>query len=431
MKGKGVSRLIEWGKTLLILFLAASAIYLLGETQFSEGMVSGVQSLLSSASSDKEEDRTQQSDPAVVRPLRLAMTLEGGQRYGVQYDLTETDAVFSSVSTLLAEALSSAGAPRRISERTWRDGLGEVGIYLDLHYPLPLTVLSGQLSEKERSTVSSDVVRRICLTAGQDDGVELLYINEGDGVVYSCSTTLSRRSHLEPVLAGRTANGALFAFEVPGMENVAPYVLLTATPQPVKYRSENPLKADATRIAELRGALSFQTRGSELDPVAGGLLVEGNDSLRLLEDGTLSFHTLGDSEFRFLLPENTRQGALDYTRELANATVGKWCGAAGLCLAGVQETDGGMEILYQYCLNGIPVELAEGTAAARFVVQNGAITDFSLYFRAYSATDETTLILPELQAAAVLGTAAKDENELMLIYQDGGGELISAGWIAN
>ena len=431
MKGKGRSRLIEWGKTLLILLLAASAIYLLGETQFSEGMLSRVQNLLSSTTPDQEENFVGQTDPAVVRPMRVVMTLEGGQRYGVQYDLTETDAAFSSVSTLLAEALSSAGAPKKINERAWRDGLSQAGIWMDLYYPLPLSVLSGHLDDVQRSTTASDAVRRLCLASGKDDSVELLYIREYDGAFYSCTTTLSRRTHLDPVLADQSANGATFAFEVPGMENVAPYLLLTAKPQPVIYRAENPLVSDDARIAELLKALSFQSRGNELDPLIGGLQVEGNDSLRLQENGMLSFHTLGDTEFRFLLSENTRQGALDYTQELANATVGKWCEGAGLCLAGVQESADGLEILYQYCLDGIPVELPGETAAARFAVRNGAVTDFTLYFRAYSPTDEVTRILPERQAAAALGSDAGEENELTLIYQDGGGETVSAGWIAN
>ena len=431
MKGKGRSRLIEWGKTLLIILLAASAIYLLGRTQFFEGMRGRVQSLLSATASDEREDFTGQSDPAVIRPMSVVMTLESGQRYGVQYDLAETDAVFSSVSTLLTEAVSSVDAPRKISERNWRDALGKEGIWLDLYYPLPLEVLSGHPDEGARSVHSSHAVRRLCLAAGREDSVELLYINEPDGVFYACTTTLSRRTHLEPVLAGWSANGAMFAFEVPGMENVAPYILLTATPKPVTYRSGNPLAGDSGRIAELLKKLSFQSRGNALDPLTGGLQVEGNDSLRLLESGLLTFHTLGDTEFRFLLSENTHQGALDYTQDLANATIGAWCEGAGLRLAGVQERADGLEILYQYCLDGIPVELPGGNPAARFVVRNGAVTDFSLYFRAYSPTGETTLILPELQAAAALGADAGEENELTLIYQDGGGERAGAGWIAN
>jgi len=429
MKGKGRFRLLEWGKSLLIILLAASAIYLLGETQFSEGMLGRMQSLLQSNSSEGEQAHSEHAEAVAVHPMKIAMTLEGGQRYGVQHDLAETDAVFSSVSTLLTEALSSAGAPRKVSERVWRSALGETGIYLDFYYPLPLIVLSGQLGDEQDSAVSSDAARRLCLAAGQNDSVNLLYINEKDGAFYSCATTLSRRSHLDPVLTGRSANGAMFAFEIPGLENVAPYLLVTTTPQPVKYRSENPLLGDSARIAEVLKALSFQARGNELDPLTGGLQVEGNDSLRLFENGMLTFHTLGDTDFRFLVSEDTRQAALDYTQDLANATLGAWCGGASLCLAGVQETADGLEILYQYCLNGIPVELPDGDAAARFVVRNGAITDFSLYFRAYSATGETTLILPERQAAAVLGTAA--ENELTLIYQDTGSEMVSAGWIAN
>ena len=430
MKGKGLSRLIEWGKTLLILFLAASAIWLLGKTQFSDNMLNSVQGLLNSAVSAPEDNLTEHTHHAVIRPLRTVMTMEGGQRYGVQYDLTETDMMFSSVSTLLAEALSSAGTPQKVSERTWRTALGNKGIYLDLYYPLPLAVLSGQLDEKQRSIVSTDVVRRICLAAGRNDSVDLLYINEENGFFYSCTTTLSRSSHLDPVLADRPANGAMFAFEVPGMEKAAPYMLLTATPQPVKYRSENPLVSGGGRIAELLDALGFQTRGNELESSAGGILVEGNDTLRLQGNGVLNFHTIGDDDFRFLLSEDTYQGALEYTQALAGTTVGKWCGGATLCLAGVQETEDGLEILYQYCLNGIPVELPKGNTAARFVVRNGAVTDFSLYFRAYSPTEETTLILPELQAAAILDSSARGENELTLIYQDGG-ETIAAGWIAN
>lgn len=430
MKGKRFSRLIEWGKTLLILLLAASAIYLLGKTQFSDGMLESVRGFLSSNAPDSEDGLVGHSDPTVIRPMRLVMTLESGQRYGVQYSLTESDAAFSSVSTLLAEALSSAAMPQKITERAWRDGLCQMGIYLDLQYPLPLTVLSGQFGEKERSAAPADAVRRLCLAVGRNDSLELLYINEEDGAFYSCATTLSRRSHLEPVLTGRSANGALFAFEVPGMETVAPYVLLTATPQPVTYRAENPLVSNSARMTELLDTLSFRVRGSELDPNTGGLLVEGNDSLRLSEDGTLAFHTIGDTDFRLLLSEDTVQGALDYTRDLTNATVGKWCGGATLCLAGVQETDGGLEILYRYCLNGIPVELPEGNPAARFVVRSGAVTDFSLRFRTYSVTEETTLILPELQAAAVLSASAAEGNELMLIYQDTGSDTVSAGWIA-
>ena len=431
MKGKGRTRLIEWGKSLLIVLLAISAAYLLGRTQFSEDVVSEVKGLLDRNSSSNSEELNTQTAPAVIHPMHIAINLDGGQRYGVQYDQKGTDAVFSSVSTLLSEALSSADTPRRITEQSWRTKLTGAGIYMDFYYPVSLNVLSEQLGEGQGNPALSGKARRICLAADQNDGVSLLYINEADGLAYSSVTTLSRTIHLDPVLEGQSPNGALFAFEVPGMEHTAPYMLLTSTPKPVVYQSGNPLLNDTARIEELLHTLSFQSRGAQLDPAAGGPLVEGNDSLRLFETGLLTFHTIGDSDFRFLLPEQTMQSALEYTQKLANATVGVWCGGANLCLAGVEETGNGTEILFQYCLNGIPVELPEGNVAARFLVYNGALTDFSLYFRAYTATEETTLILPELQAAAIMDAAAGQEDELTLLYRDMGGESVSAGWVAN
>lgn len=431
MKGKELARLVEWGKTLLIILLAISAVYLLGKTQFSRDVLGGVKGLLEGGISDHEQGRTEQVAAVAVRPMQIAFNLEDGQRYGVQYDLAETDSVSASISTLLSEAMSSAGTPQKISEYRWRSEISDVGIYLDFYYPLPLAVMAGQTEEGANQATLSAVARRICLAAGRNDEVSLLYISEEDGGYYSCTTTLSHEIHLTPVLDGQSANGAMFAFEVPGMENVAPYMLLTTTPQPVKYQTGNPLQVDESRVGDLLTALSFQARGSELDPVAGGLHVEGSDSLRLLESGVLTFHTFGNADFRFLPGENTLQSALDYTQELASATIGKWCGDANLSLSGVQESSEGLEILYQYGLNGVPVHLPEGAAAARFVIRGGAITDFSLYFRSYTATEETTLLLPERQAAAVMDATAQQGNELVLLYRDTGGEITGASWIAS
>lgn len=430
MKGKGRTRLIEWGKNLLIVLLAASALYLLGQTRFSVDIREEVIGFLDRSTSDSTEQLHTQTSAAKIRPFRITINLDQGQRYGVQYDPERVDEAYSSVSTLLFEALSSAGEPRRSTEERWRSQLAGSGIYVDFYYPVSLALLSGQMGEGQSNGALSGTVRRLCLSANSDGSLSLFYINEADGLVYSSKTTLSQAVHLDPVLERWSPNGALFAFEVPGMETVAPYVLLTSTPRPLIYRAGNPLLTDDSRVAQLLDALSFRSRGTQLDPAVGGALVEGNDSLRLLETGVLTFHTIGDDEYRFMLPDNTLQSALSYTQELADTTVGIWCGAASLCLAGVEEGPDGVEILFQYCLDGVPVELPEGNVAARFTIRNGAVTDFSLCLRTYSATEDVTLVLPELQAAAVLGDTSGQENELTLLYQDQGGEILGAAWIA-
>ncbi|MGN0968477.1 MAG: hypothetical protein ACI4O3_04330 [Oscillospiraceae bacterium] len=428
MKDKRRSRLVEWGKNLLILLLALSALYLLGRTQFSGGIADSIRGLLGHSQTDADPAYPQASS-VTVHPVRLAIYRDG-RRYGVQYDQEETDAAFSSLSTLLSEALGSAGAPEPVSERDWRSALCRTGIYMDFLYPVPLRTLSDWMGEGAGNTALTGTARRICLAADEDGGVSLFYINEGDGSYYSCGTTLTRDFHLNAAVADWSPNGAMFAFEVADMDALAPYTLLTATPQPAVYAAGNPLLEDGARVTELLNTLTFQPQGTALDPAAGGQLVEGNDSLRLSSSGVVTFHTIGDSGFRFPLPEDSTQGALDYVQALAETTVGAWCGQARLCLAGVEETADGLEITYQYSLNGAPVALPEDYAAARFVISGGAVTDFTLYLRSYTDTGETSVVLPEVQAAAAMNALDARGKELTLLYQDSGGTLVSAGWIA-
>lgn len=428
MGNKRRSRLIEWGKNLLILLLALSALYLLGRTQLSGGISDGVRGLLKDSAVNADSAPTR-SASVTVHPVRLAV-YQDGRRYGVQYSQDETDAAFSSLSTLLSEALGSAGAPEAVSEQDWRSALGSTGIYMDFLYPVPLQTLSGWWGDGQNNSALTGTARRICLAADAGGGVSLFFINEENGSYYACRTTLTRDFHLNEAVADWSPNGALFAFEVPDMEALEPYTLLTTTPEPVVYAAGNPLLEGSERVTELLNALAFHPQGTALDPAVGGQIVEGNDSLRLSDAGVVTFHTIGDSGFRFPLPEDSTQAALDYVQALAEATVGAWCGQARLCLAGVEETADGLEITFRYSLNGAPVALPEDRSAARFLVSGGAVTDFSLCLRSYSDTEETSIVLPEVQAAAAMEAMDVQGKELTLLYQDSGGTLVSAGWIA-
>lgn len=428
MRSKRRSRLVEWGKNVLILLLTISAVYLLGRTQVSGKLVDGVQGLLDRNPAESADTR-QEGSVSALHPLRVAV-YQDGQRYGVQYDEAAADTVYRELATLLSEAVGSMTLPEPVPEQTWRRALGSTGIYMDFLYPVPLAALSDWLEDEHRPLDLSGSARRICLAEDQSGGVSLFYINEEDGSYYACATTLSRQLHLAAAVEVYSPNGALFAFEVAEMDELEPYTLLTATPQPVTYSACNPLTEDRTRVAQLLDALTFQTGGEELDPATGGQLVEENDSLRLTQNGVLSYHVIGDEDFRFLIPENTVQGALDYVSALTESTVGAWCGEAGICLAGMEETAEGLEITFRYCLNAAPVLLPDDAAAARFVVRDGAVVDFSLYLRTYSGTGETALVLPLTQAAAAMSALDARGKELTLAYQDAGGALVNVGWIA-
>ena len=431
MKDKRRFRIIEWGKSLLIIFLALSMIYLIGRTQFSDKLQDGVQSLLGGRVEENSGTALEQSASVKVKPLRLAV-YHDNLRYGIQYDQTAVGEDYSTLSVLFAEALSSAGTPATVSERVWQRALCRTGIYLDFYYPQPMNILAAWLGDDSgTSSVLTGSARRICLAEDGNGGVSLYYMDEESGKYYVCTTTLSQEVHLGTAVEDWSPNGAQFAFEVEGMDSLEPYTLLTTTPEPAVYSVRNPLLEDETRLEVLLSELSFHAQSSALNPVAGGQIVEGNDSLRLSEDGVVMFHTIGDSEYRFAFSGDSTQAALEYVQKLAESTVGLWCGQAELCLAELHTADGQTEIVFQYCLNGAPVRLPDGYAAARFTVSNGAVTDFTLYLHSYADAGETSLVLPVVQAAAAMDAMGADGKELHLLYEDFGAERISAGWAAN
>lgn len=429
MKSKDRSRLIEWGKTLLIILLALSAIYLLSMAHIFDGAQAGFLGLIASRPTTSEDPAPVRSSSAAVYPVRLAI-YQDGQRYGVQYDQATVDTTYTELATLFSEAFSSAAQPRQIRASSWRAALCRTGIYVDYLHAVPLDILSGLSGEGEHNPVLTGSARRVCLAEDETGGVSLFYINESDGSYYASQTTLSLATHLETAVSDISPNGALFAFEVADMETLDPYTLLTSAPQANVYTAGNPLSSDSARVSELLTALTFHAQNATLDPVLGGQYVEGSDFLRLSSHGVVTFHTVGDTAFRFSLPDPSVQGALGYVSALANATVGVWCGQARLQLSGMEQTQDGLVITFQYCLNGSPVALPE-EHAARFVVQNGAVTDFSLYLRTYTNTEETSPLLPVLQAAAAMEALNTDGKELVLLYQDSGSETVSAYWAAN
>ena len=75
------------------------------------------------------------------------------------------------------------------------------------------------------------------------------------------------------------------------------------------------------------------------------------------------------------------------------------------------------------------VRLSGDLPAAEFTVRGGQITDYTIRFRTYEATGETTLVLREQLAAAALSALDREGRELILCYEEIG-DLAQAGWVA-
>lgn len=430
-KGKKSRRIIELGKDVLIVLLICSALWLVTRSQ----IMSSLSGLLQEETPAGGTYETQGSSRADARPLRIIASLPGETRTGrcaLQYDQGSVDGLFQQVAGLLVEALSSAGTPEEVSRSQWEQVLTTPpSLCFDFQGEIPMTVLSGWLTGEE--TDNPAAVRRLVLTVWEES-VALYYQDRNSGSYYRCLSEVANSQHLTEALAALQDNGAYYAFESQEYDWLDPDTLLTDTvPTPDVYQAKNPVSGGQSALEQIMTALELPVSSSSFYSVGDERVARiGGDNLRLAGSGVLEYHAEdGSSLFPVAAqPEDaTLFQAVEACRKLAAATIGSTAGQARLYFSGVREGDEGLEVEFDYCLNGIPVRL-EGGAAAWFQVEGGRITRFVLRYRSYTDSGETSVVLPIPQAAAAMEALGLEGEELLLIYSDNGGETVSASWAA-
>lgn len=433
---------IELGKDLLILLLVCSAACLSARSQLYH--ISG-DSWLGQIVERVRGEALPTAAPAgqgtwdgTVHPVRLAVCLPGETvlRYGVQYDEEQLDRDYAALEGFLSEALASARDPEKISERAWRKALSTPGVYFDLLGTVPMQALCRWSTEGGAAAQLPGSARRLILVerAGAETAV-LCYRNEEDGSYYACATSVLIEGYLEQALWDYTDNGARFAFELSSEDyaGLAPEtMILPDAPTPERYQAAGGLDLtdDAVR-GELERLLGF--RGTDY-AVPGEWVLRDGDTLRLSEDGTLAYDSAGqEGAARYPVEGDDAASALDVVWALLNDAETAWSGgtnAASLCLWSAEmPADGAWSFTFSYVLDGAPV-LVDGKPAAVFQIEDGHIASYELCLRSYTAVGETTLVLPERQAAAALrGLETEGQRELALCYEDSGG-TVDAVWTA-
>lgn len=428
-------RLIELGKDVLIVLLACSALWMAVKTFLAEGFRQEDGGTGVSLNGGEEQS-------GAVWPVRMAVTWqdEGSVlRCGVQYDSGECDRLFQPVASLLREALSSAGAARPVTEREWRQMLGSsTNLYFDFLGEIPLSILCGWLSGTDSALQGT--VRRVALAA-EGEQVTLYYLDEETGTYYASTAEVVSAGQLRSAAEGVTDNGAAFAFE---MEQYAGLdgntMILTERPKPRVYAAADPLSGEGQAeeinragLEQLLQALSFPD-SSYIYSGTDQVIRSGNDTLRISVDGVVRYSAAEGEQSRYLVP--AREGrtglseAAEVCRQLAQAAVGGLAGEARIYLQGVTQTGAGWEIVFAYCLDGIPVQVGTAGYAACFQVEGEEITQFTLQLRSYTDTGSRSIVLPEQQAAAALEAMEKQGSELTLAYQDQRNDTVNAGWVA-
>ena len=176
MDNSKIRRIVEGVKTILIVLLSCSALWLAAQTPLAAPMWG----LLREEGPQVQPGQSQGEEhgPGGV-PMAMAVNLFGapdglslpegteGARRGIRYDQAACQELFEQVAGPLLEALSSAGEPEEVSRLEWERALTErLGVYLDFQGQVPLPVLVGWLSGEETGLTAS--VRLMALSAWED-----------------------------------------------------------------------------------------------------------------------------------------------------------------------------------------------------------------------------------------------------------------------
>lgn len=423
-------RVVETLKTLLIVGLTCSALWLMGESQMLR--MSGLM-----GDSPRREGTTVSTEvqTRAVRPMHMAVISQGGC-FAVQYNSQELDVLFDRMAPLLNEALSGSDMPRPMTREEWEEALITApGVYFDFQGGIPLQALSAWLSGKENTALSAHV-RHLLLVADGEDGVELAFRDEVSGQYLRCSARLVNLTHLQNAVDQLTPNGAIFACQASNYRQLAPHTIISAqTPRLREYAASNPLPADAEdRLDRLLEALSFPLGITTVyETPEGRRARSGNDTLSISNDGLVTYYSTREEE-RY--PVSGKGGdsalfaAVDGATRLVRNALELWCGEASIYLEQVEEvTQDSWRLEFRYALDDTPVQVGQRGYAATVLVEEGYVTEFELQLRTYVALEQTALILPQEQAAAALIQLDGTGSQLQLRYQDSA-ESTRPSWVA-
>lgn len=356
-----------------------------------------------------------------------------GVRCGLQYDQAACQELFQKVARPLVETLSGAGTPEPVSRREWERVLtGTPGVYMDFQGRIPAPVLMGWLSG-ETTQLTADI-RRLALTVWED-GVDLYYQDERDGLCYRCRSEVADPFSLVEALSGLTGNGAFYAFESELYQDLDPDTLLfPEAPAPAIYSAANPMVAGQETLQALVQDMGFSLNSTSFYSTDEQVARSGDDQVRLSNRGVAQYQYEGRrGGGLFPIRSQGEAGVLfdsvETCRQIALSAMGARCGEARLYLMSVQATDEGWEIDFGCSLNGIPV-LTESGYTARFQVKENEIVQFSLFLRSYINSGSLSLVLPPRQGLAALQARGLAGQEMLLTYSGAGGDVLTAGWSA-
>lgn len=413
MKGSG--KWIEHAKSLLILLLTLSAVFLAWKTGLFQRM------LPQRGSAYQEEPASHTSTyTAAAKPVNAAVTSAVGMIHGVSCNDEKMEGLLQSFRPVLGETLGSAGVPFQVDEEEWQRALEEPGLFLDYGNPVSLNVLArwfGTASAFDPEKRAS----RVLLSLTEEEEVKLYFLDE-QGTAF-CSDTLALGSALFTEISAYLPNGADFAMEIKSLSSCDPYtVILRELPRLYAvYAEDADRDAVLHKAAELcRVSLSTNSSFQEQD---GMVYLGDTGRLRLEADGSLRYIASQRAEWGET-PEEADQIELS---RMIFAQLNTACGGIGeLAYTGTEQGAETTEYRFVYRVLGINVRLSSG-AAGWTVFRNGRLEEFGFRPRTYLPSGSVERI-PPLQAAAAAGNLQPGSTPELVLSDPGSQVTIEPVW---
>ena len=424
MDPKQRSRRDFW-QNISITLLSFSAVLLLAQTQLYNRAVE----LPSFRDTAAVSGPSTSEDTVFTAPVRVAVSGSYGRYGSLTLTTATTSEEFSPLGSLLGEVLGSAQMYTACTQADLLSALSSPSVYYDFLTPLPLSILGGLVGTEGEDSI---LARHLVVTS-QDGGRVQLYLWDDADRTLTCTTALSA-SILEELVGRFELGNAMFAFDADEdyaeyAQSLAPLSLFLPDSAPTlpSLSAASPLTASDSILSALEFNPHTQTRWTE----EGGteVIVDGDRTLRIREDGFLSYRSGGSDALtighggeeapslweavteteallsRLLSPENEAPLYLKSASRSANAT----------------------SLTFDYHYNGVPIRFSSGDVAAKVTLSGSVVSSIAFTSREYHAAEETALLLPLRQAMAI--AAGTPGAELLIGYADLGEETVSPQWL--
>ncbi len=419
-----MKKLLEFTKSLLILGLIVSAVYL---TYVAWSLSIGTSGDLNTLLSGQEESplppayteyEEVSSALTLLTPLEAVVRSDAGLCSVSGSD--QTGLLFDRVRDTLGEALTTLKDRTPMSDDDWIEALSGKMVCFDFKNETPLdliSVLSGGIEGQY-----PDIVR-LLLTSDADGSVLLCY-ETPDGAKIKCVTDADG-AFLNTVFADYPADGSQFLYEA-GLKTASTVTTLRRGSALVTERRLPSAASVSTVVLEALGFNSYTTKAyPETDTVR--VYVEELNTMRLSTDGTVRYYAPGADTGIYTAPLGLKRAALladayDICKKATSTTLGDV--SLYLIKAYTDETTGRFVVLLGVHAAGVPVVTETGYTAS-FSYSGTELVSAELHLRQYEYTAGDALLLPALQAAA-----AMDPGTTLSLRYAGENGAYALGWYA-